>query len=434
MNKDFKFSKIINNNTLLFIFSIICSAIIWFIMEADSITTLPKTVSNVPITIKLSDSALEGGLKIFDQNIEFASVSIAGNSLITDKVSANEIEVVGNLSPAMEKVTGKTMQKETINLSANKKSSNLTDYEISSVTPSVITVYYDRYREQTFDIENEVKYSSNADFHVDLPVFTSNLVKISGPESSVTQISRVSINKDLGSNLSESANFTSELTIYDQNDNILDKNALFLTLDVETVDVEVNVSSKKTVNLVANNLNLPKGFSESRIVIEPATIEIVGDADIISQYQSITLPTPIDFKKIDLQNNTLTVDIPMPEKVRNISNIYQATITINLNGFTKTTTDINSLSLTNVPDGKEVVLVEQSLIGVTIITSTAQKPNISPETVVGTIDMAGKADTNAEIQVPVIISIPNIDSTWSFGEYYITVRISDKVAPVGLLG
>ena len=87
------------NNTLLLIFSILCATVIWFIMMATRGENRATVVSNVPINIEVSEAAQEAGVRVFNSSAYTADVSITGNSLITNRVTPEELEVTATFDP-----------------------------------------------------------------------------------------------------------------------------------------------------------------------------------------------------------------------------------------------------------------------------------------------------------------------------------------------
>ena len=60
--KRVKVLRAFENNTLLLIFSLLCAAVIWFIMMATSGESRAVVVRNVPISIQMSETAQEAGM------------------------------------------------------------------------------------------------------------------------------------------------------------------------------------------------------------------------------------------------------------------------------------------------------------------------------------------------------------------------------------
>ena len=146
------------------------------------------------------------------------------------------------------------------------KTNSMGSYEIASVSPEEVTVEYDRSREVTFPIENHIQYSSADGYYAGTPVLSADNVTISGPESAVNRISHVAVSYNVENALRQDASFTCPIRLYDQNNQeITDTSGMYLTMNVDTIDVTIPVTPVKTVSLTASTLHQPEGFSESRI-------------------------------------------------------------------------------------------------------------------------------------------------------------------------
>lgn len=420
------------HNTFVLIFSFICAIIIWFSVAATNTENNPRLIYDVPVEIQLSDTAKEEGIRIFSQSYNIADVAVTGNNFIVNQLTADDIRVYADLSPASTKLSGNMVASETIKLKVEKKGNTFADYNVSGVAPEEINVLYDRYKEATFQIENNVKVLAADSFYAQTPSLSTEKVVVSGPESSVNKVGRVSLDYNIPDPLSQSRSFTSALTVYDVNNKPMDLSANFITLSADTVDVNITVLSRQTVALDVTTLNVPEGFSANRITIEPESIDIAGSPDVVSQYKSITLPKAIDFTEINLNNCKFdNVEIPMPAGVTNVSNVQNAVISVNLSGFVESTINTTTLNLVNVPEGKTVTLVTKKL-PVNIIGSQAQVGRITPSSIYGTIDMATMADQNGNREVPVNVKISGATSCWAYGQYTVQVTVEDKKADEAL--
>lgn len=422
--KKIQLRTIFYHNTFVFVFSLACALVIWFSLAVSKTEDRPRHVYDVPIEIQLSDSAKEEGIRVFDQSYTTADVAVSGNSAVVNKVTAEDLAVTAVLTPNSTKLSGNTLVNETIKLVASKEGNTLADYEVSAVNPTEINVLYDRYKEVTFPIENHIKYTAAANFYASMPVLSTEKVVVSGPATYVDKIGRVSLDYEITEPLSDIKEFSGALTVYDVNDKPMNLADTYLKLSVESVDVAIPVWNKQTVALEVTTLNMPEGFSESRITIEPATIDIAGDYETVSKYKSITLPVAVDFNSVNLTNNSFVVEIPMPSGVRNVTNVTEATVTVNLSGFTETTVNTSNFTLVNVGD-KNVSLVTKTL-PVTIIGSPAQISRLNSSSVYGTIDMAQLTEKNGNREVPVAISISGATSCWAYGQYTVQVAVEDK--------
>lgn len=432
-----KLRNIFYHNTFVLIFSFCVALISWFVMAAGN-TDKNLTIADVPITVKLSQAAEEDGLRVFKMSYSSADLEIAGNNLITSKLSTDDFEASVNLNPTSTKLTGNTLQKLTVPVRAQKKST-ISDYNIVSINPEEITVEYDRYKETTFTIEKDgIKYSADAGYYPSAPVLSAESVTIGGPESSVNKISRVAVSYTLDNPLKADASFTCPVRLYDQNNQeISDTSSLYLEMDVDTVDVTIPILAKKTVKIVASTVHQPKGFADSRITVEPAEIDIAGPQDVLSGISEIQLDTPIDFADLDVsQKNVFSMDIPLPSGVRNISaigenTVSQATVSVNLNGYKTATVTVpaDNFQVSNRPAGREVSFSTQSL-EVTLIGSDAQISKLTGDALSVQIDLTNFADRTGSVEVPATIGITGSgsDSCWALGKYRVTLILSNSTS------
>ena len=435
--KKLSLNGIFYHNTIVLIFSFCVALISWFVLAAGNGDS-NRVITDVPISVKLSSAAEEDGFRVFNMSYNTADLEISGSSLITNKLSAADFEVSVNLNLTSTKLTGNTLQKATARVRTEKKTS-ISDYNIVSVNPEEITVEYDRYKEVTFPIEHEeIKYSADASFYPGAPVFSAESVTIAGPESSVNKISRAAVSYTLDSPLKADASFTCPVRLYDQNNQeISDVSAMYLEMDVDTVDVVIPILAKKTVTLVASTVHQPKGFSDSRITVSPATIDIAGSAEVLAGIKEIQLNTPIDFAELDLQQkNTFTMDIPLPTGIRNISAVgenavSQATVTVNLNGFRDAAVTVYSdnFQISNKPVGKEVTINTQSL-EVALVGSEAQVSKLTGDSLSVQLNLTNFASHTGSVEVPATISITGSgsDTCWVLGKYTVLVQITDRAS------
>ena len=436
--KRFSLNGIFYHNTFVLIFSFCVALISWFVLEAGN-EDANRLVTDVPINVKLSAAAEEGGFRVFNKSYDTADLEIAGSNLITNKLTEDDFEVSVNLNLTSSKLTGNTLQKATVQVRAEKKSS-ISDYDIVSINPAEITVEYDRYKEVTIPIEHtDIQYSADPNYYPGTPVFSADVVTVSGPESSVNKISRAAVTYTLNNPLTSDASFTCPVRLFDQNNQeISDISAMYLETDVDTVDVAISVMSRKTVTIVPSIVHQPKGFSDTRITVTPATIDIAGAGDVLAGINEIQLETPIDFADLDIaQKNTFTMDIPLPAGVRNINAVgenivSQATVTINLAQFVYSSVTVyaNNFQISNRPVGKDVT-VDTQQFEVALMGSEAQIAKLTGDMLSVQIDLTNFANRTGSVEVPATIAIAGsgTDTCWVLGRYTVLVQISD-MAPI----
>ena len=425
----FTVKNVFYHNTFVLAFSFVVAVVVWFIMSANS-ASRNVVIHDVPIQVQISSAAQEEGLQIFNMSYNTADVEVSGNNLLTSRLTADDFEVSVTLNPTSTKVAGNTLQKMTLQVRAVKTNS-MGSYEIASVSPEEVTVEYDRSREVTFPIENHIQYSSADGYYAGTPVLSADNVTISGPESAVNRINHVAVSYNVENALRQDASFTCPIRLYDQNNQeITDTSGMYLTMNVDTIDVTIPVTPVKTVSLTASTLHQPEGFSQDRIQISPSEITIAGTSDVLSGISEIQLDTIIDFAQLDVNGtNVFTSDITLPSGVRNISAVgdavSQATVTINLNGYEEAsvTASAANIQLVNAPTGAQL---STSSLPVSVVGPEAQVTRLTGSEVSVQVDLSNFQERTGTVEVPATVTLTGAaaDSCWVVGEYTVSVNFS----------
>lgn len=429
----FGLRNIFYHNTFVLVFSFIVALVSWFVMASES-TESNTVITDVPITVKYSPAAEEDGLRVFNMSYNSADLELSGNSLITNKLTSGDFDVSVTLNPTSTKLTGNTMQKMALPVRAVKRSA-MSDYTIVSVSPEEVNVEYDRYKEITLPIENDVKFSADTGFVAGTLTLSQAEVTISGPESSVNKISRAAVAYSVENPLRADDAFTCPVRLYDQeNQELKDTAGMYLEMSVDTVDVTIPILPKKTVKIKASTVNQPKGFSDSRITVEPAEIDIAGPADVLAGINEITLDTAINFADLDVgQKNVVTLDIPLPTGVRNLSasgenSVSRATVSVNLIGYQKVnvTVPADNFHVINPPAGREPV-ISNRILEVSVVGSDAQVSKLTGDALAVQVDLANFSDRVGTVTVPATVAITGsgTDSCWVVGKYSLSVSITN---------
>lgn len=431
------FHTMFYHNSFILLFSFVSAVVIWFVMMAGN-TESPAQIYDVPIEVNLSGNAEEEGLRVFKMSYTTADLEVTGSSYLTSKLSAADFKASVTLNPTSTKLTGNTMQKMTLPVKV-VKNSEYAEYSVKSVNPQEVNVEYDRYKETTLTIEDQLTYSADtAGYYAGKATFSDEKVTISGPESSVNKISRAVVQYTVTNALREDYAFSTPIRLYDQNNQeITDFPAAYLTLSVDTLDVVIPVSAKKTVTLVPNVINRPKSFGEGRISVEPAQIEITGAQDVLKNINEITLAQAVDFSSLDAsKKNEFEMEISLPPGVRSLTNlgtdgVSKAKVSVNLNGYQQVKVTTRNITIAKTVAGKDVAKNTDS-IEVTIIGSEAQVAKLTGDAISCSIDPTNFAERNGSTEVPVTVTVSGsgFDSCWAVGQYTAFITITDKTTAV----
>ncbi len=426
--RKFSITGLFYNNKFVLAFSLVVAILAWLFMStANTNTQTSKTIADIPIELEFSDDALNNHLRAFNMTHDSADVTVTGNSLIINRLTAADFKVVGSYSPDSSKISSTGLRKEVVALKAQKAAGELADYDITAISPEEITIEVDRYMEVTLPIESEITYTSESGFSAGEPVLSDTSLTISGPESSVNKISRVAAAYVIEAPIRDEQRFSASLKLYDQDGaEIRDYAGMYISLSTETVEVVIPVYTKKTVPLEANVINAPEGFADSRIKITPQTIDIAGTEEDLAAVEKITLDEAVDFSEVTAENQSFDMSITIPSGVRNLSTVETATVDVDLSGFKAASVTTRTIKIINVPAGINVEAITQS-VTINIMGSEAQIAKLTGENVYCTLDMTGKGDLMGDVELPVSVMISGANSCWAVGKYTINVSITEPV-------
>lgn len=428
------------HNGFILVCCFLVSVVVWFVMAAGSDMNRTTVIKDVPVSVSLSSQAEAEGLRVFAQSYNTVDIEVSGSSMITRALTAEDFEVSVTLNPVSTKLTGNTTQKYSAQVRFAKRNAQ-TDYQVVSVTPEEITLEYDRYKETVLNIENELTYTAATGFYPGTPVLSVDTVNVSGPESAVNKVARAAVSYSAPDPLWEYAEWHCPVQLYDQNNQeLINIGELYLSQDVEAVQVTVPVNPKKSVPLVANYTHAPSGFSSSRITVEPASIELTGSSETLDAITEIRLDSIIDFAELDLDQRTasFTMEIPIPPGTRDITNsgtantVSQATVSVNLNGYRKTTLTVpeSNIKLLNPPTGNLEAALTSRTIEVTVAGTEAQVARLSGDSVTVQVDMSNFDGRPGTIDVPAIVAVSGTagENCWVLGSYTVAVTVQEASA------
>ena len=188
--KKIKFNtrKLFTNSKFLLLLSFVLACIFWVGFASTSDEESITVVSDVPVTIELPEQAKNDGLRVYRGGDTKVTVQIKGNRLTVGSISSGDIQVLAQNTNSIN-----VANTYALGLSA-KKLGVKTDYEIVSVTPSVINVTVDKERQQEFQISKDIDTSAvtvpvSTGYYISQPVISQDKVVVTGTVTADVSIS-----------------------------------------------------------------------------------------------------------------------------------------------------------------------------------------------------------------------------------------------------
>lgn len=419
-------SRLFASSKFLLLVSFLLSCVFWCIFAADSNEESITMVSDIPVTIQLSKQAEQEGLRVYRGGDTKVTVQIKGNRLTVGSISSSDIQVVAQNTNSVN-----VANTYALSLSA-KKAGVKTDYEIISISPSVINVTVDKERSKEFTIAKEIDTSQvtlpiikDSTYYLSQPVLSHDTITVIGPEQEVKNISKVQVSDVITGQKKENITKTLKVQLLDSSGELIEND--LLTITPAQVDVTIQVLQQKEVKVVPSFANLPNGINPNEILkIEPSTVTVAGSDDIINALTQITLD-PVDFSQLDPTTTQMTRNITLPTGCVNISGEQQAKLLFNLNDYTSKVFTISDIQLKNVPSGYMGQVTTKSL-SVSIAGPKEVLSEIEKSDITATVDLSTLADGfEGSQEMQVIISMPQLNNCWCFNsENTVNVSIKEK--------
>ena len=411
-------NKLFYNNKLIFLMSVIASFAIWVGINSSGTGSKPITITDIPVSVNLSDRAVQDGLRIFSGQNTKAQVDITGNRLIVGQITKDDILVTAQQADSAIISPGKY----TLELTA-KKTGIFSDYEFASgVQPAFINVFVDRYREAEFSIDAEIEFSADPDYFLGATSLSASRVILSGPESEISKIKRVAAKGQISQELKSTYVTKVPIVMYDAYGEQITSEMISST--VSEVEVTIPVLMRKNLIIHPNFSNMPEeiDLTSELISVTPSNLEIAGPEDQISTLNQIELDA-VDFHKINTQNDKFNLNINLPPGCKSLNNIYSAEVSLNTSVFRERSFWVTQINFVNIPEGKKARVYTDG-IEVKVVGYPNSIKSITAYNIEAQIDLGNKSELTGAMEVYANIKIKNYKDVWAFGDYPINIEIS----------
>ena len=413
---------LLSNDFTLFIISIVLAFVIWFVINANSQTESNVTISNIPITIELSQDAIEDGMQVFDGADTTASVEVSGNRITVGSLSASDIQVVALQSNSIIAPGSHTLE-----LSA-KKVGVKTNYNFASnVSPSTVTVYVDKLKEKNFDIVDHIVYKVEEGYYANTSLSEST-VKLSGPETEISAIDSVVVQGTLEGKTNATTTNEFELVYLDKDGNELD--IKMSQSDIGTVDVSVTPIPTTEINLELDVVDAPAKYP--KVKLSPSTIKIAAEQSVIDSIEDgvVNIGT-LDFSTLLNKKNIIEYDITLPIGCKNLSDTTVAKASIDLSDYKQTNVDITGFRSENVNLSQYNVVYNNSSMNIVVCGEEELISEITSANIIAKVDFTGKLEDfdkkSISLELPVKFEFTNAyKNCWVYGDYTVNVNVTKK--------
>lgn len=413
------FSRFLEDNRRVFIFSVIVAIICWCGVSMYQTQDTEKVIKNVRVQLPVDGSLpSNNGLQIFGEQDYFVDVTIRGKSyLLSDPEVADKI----NLTASLASVSTAGTYNLPISHSIDENG-----VEITNLSKTYISVYFDELVTKEFDLVEEVnkgeKFAVADGFKVEEPTLNVEKIKLKGPALEINRISSVKAVATVDKELSGTETFEAEIVPVSSSGNA-DFSHVTVADDTK-VYVVMTLSYSTDVTPIVTFTNAPKAYREDEVkyTVTPDKAKITVASNDAQHIKSEGLSVgSIDFKEI---NNTVNTFTFKAEDIRcNFEDgVKSFTVTVDMSSMAKRWMEIPvELGDAKLPDGAE--LTSKTVQSVQIIGPEASVMNIDSTAAYAVPVLDGIELHKGENTVPAKVVLRTLTDSWVRGDYTVVITV-----------
>ncbi len=414
----FSLRKLLGNKRVTIPFSLVVAFALWLAIMIGQNPDIERTFTDISININLENTYVsENGMEIIgDLSNQKFTVTVGGPSYVVSALKTTDFYVYASAAAINEpgeyqlEVTG-------------AKNTALTDYDIVSITPSTVTVFFDYVETKEFTIKAVAEGATAEEGLIAETAMVSgtesDTITIKGPRTIVNKIDSVVAYAQVNETLSASTTFDAAIRLYDADEKEIEQTDL--TLSATAVQVTVPISKRVTVPVKADFTNLPSGFKTSSISysIDHDSVTVIGTPAAIDEITKVTL-SPIDITNISTSSASFEVSAKLPDGVRLLDSIDTFTVTVDLSAYSEKTFTVENIRFTNLPSG--LAATSDSVIkNVKICGPTEVLKKLTGDMLFAEVNLTDKVAGEHTVEVSVKSS--EYHNIWQVGSYSIAVKI-----------
>ena len=410
--------KMDRHKIVYLVLSFLVAVTLWIFVDVSSGEAVEIEIKDIPIEYLNADTVLaQRGLMLLEegttQTVDVKlTASTRWNSTSLDR---SAVRATVDLTDVTE--TGS--QRITITILYSEGAEGISK---KSTSPTMATVNIGELYHKEVEVRCERVGTVAEGYSAGELELSPSVVEIRGQQEDIDPVSyvKVVLNYD---NATSTITEDLEFQYYDANDQLLSGEGIHATVDTVTATLPINVT--KELELTMNFIESPGArLSNVDWNIEPKSILVSGDADLLRDAESIVLD---DFDLTALDSNTrYSYTISLPEGCENLSGVTKATLTISFRDMKSAPVATTNIRCENVPEGKTASILTEQLT-VVVFGTSADVDAVTGDDLVAVADLKDFSSAAGTYTVPVTIQSTKGDLGVS-GTYQIRVTLREGQA------
>lgn len=408
--------------------SILVAAGIWLYADLTSgpngtPQTKTREFLDIPIEYLYENTLTDRGLMLVENGTDRTiDLTLEGTRWDICSLDRSKIRVTASLFD----ITSAGEQRVNWNISFTDSKFSPSNIGTEDASIRMATVNISELYSRTIDVSCELVGGVADTYSAGQVELSHTEVEVRGLQEDINPISYAKATLDIGANAVETVTRDLELQYYDKDGRLLDKSGIYSS--VENVRATLPVFVTKELHLAVDFIDAPGCRARNtEYVIEPQTIAVTGDATKLKGVDTLKLSPAYNLLELGTtaSENYTTTNYPiiLPEGCTNVSGVTRAALRIRFKDMTSATISTENISWLNLPEGKRVELLTDSL-AVKVFGTEADVSVLTGEDVAVTVDLGDYSAASGTYTVPAEVTVNKGDIGIS-GLYQIQLTIRE---------
>ena len=404
------------NKIMRIVVSIVAALAFWIYMEIQEPVDVTTEVRNIPVEFTGEDTTLaDRGLMLLSGYDTTVDLELQGSRRVLWKLNKDEVRVVVNTASITSAGTQSLKYTPVFPDEIPNNAITVKDASIWAVTVKVGELY-------TKEVPIEVDIRGN----VPSGFFTENVIvdpvklTLRAPREELLNVSYAKVVLNIGDATSTLIK-TLEYTLYDYNDVPVHNDEI--RASTKLIQVTLPIRTTKEVPLRVELIGAEQHSDSVHVDISPATVTIVGEVDVISDINAITLDKIYVEDLFTGLNGPYSYTIKTPAGVITEGGVKEAIVTVAVNGTTEGSILVENVNCEGVADGLRAHVsgpLEIALWGTEEAVLT-----MTPEKVLVRVDVSEITEVGT-YTLPAVITLQNTEGVSVRGAYEVTVVVEAR--------
>lgn len=425
--------RLFNNNKFLVVFCLCLSVGLWATVKINYSDDTVRIISDIRASLGTTAEELDFTAFVNDEDL-LVDVEVKGKAYNINAHALTKDDIVVEASSSFIDSAGYKV----VSLSARIADATMAnDFEITKITPSTLTVYYDREVTDTFNVVARIGNSTEGlvkeGFILGQAVPSLNTVEITGPATILAELENVYFDAVVDEKilpLESSVELSAKLSypLQRQNDS---KFLVCPTVNNETnpATVTLPVYATKTVPATIKFINKPEGIKDPEYSISPSMVEIIYNPKDEAKFNELSVGT-IDFKKLDNTTNNFKLEVDKDKLAVRLTNkeINSFNVSVDMSAYTKATVSYSAANVMFLNRQENMVYslgTGGSLDTITVIGPSKSASKITSDDIRIEINVSAlnlSRSNSHLLEANITVNNEKFKDCWVYGEYkaYVT--------------